>query len=156
VRREVTRRPPQGPVSSGGRFLRASCRFMSIERYASGTPWEPIVGYSRAVRAGQFVVVAGTTATGESGELVGADTAYEQTHQALRNVEKALGQAGMSLQDVIQTRIYVTDIEQWEEVGRAHGDVFADIRPTTAMVEVSRLIDSAMLVEVEALAYAPE
>jgi enamine deaminase RidA (YjgF/YER057c/UK114 family) len=129
---------------------------MSIERYGSGTAWEPIVGYSRTVRAGPFVVVAGTTATGREGEVVGVGDPYEQTRQALNNVSEALVQAGASLQDVIQTRLYVTDIEQWEEVGRAHGEVFGDIRPVTAMVEISRLIDPAMLVEVEALAYVPD
>ena len=129
---------------------------MRVERYGSGTRWEPIVGYSRAVRAGPFVVVAGTTATGEDGELVGGTSAYDQTRQALRNVDKALRQAGVSLEDVIQTRMYVTDIEQWEDVGRAHGEVFGEIRPVTAMVEVSRLIDPLMLVEVEAVAYVPD
>jgi enamine deaminase RidA (YjgF/YER057c/UK114 family) len=114
------------------------------------------VGYSRAVRAGPFVLVAGTTATDEDGALVGAGNAYEQTRQALRNVAKILRRAGVSLEDVIQTRMYVTDIDQWEQVGRAHAEAFAEIRPVTAMVEISRLIDPAMLVEVEALAFAPE
>lgn len=126
---------------------------MDIERFSSGAKWEPVVGYSRAVRAGPFVLVAGTTATGADGEIVGIGDAYEQTRQAFRNVQEALRRAEASLEQVVQTRIYVTDIDRWEEVGRAHGEVFGDIRPVTAMVEVSRLIDPAMLVEVEATAY---
>lgn len=126
---------------------------MDIERFSSGAKWEPVVGYSRAVRAGPFVLVAGTTATGADGEIVGIGDAYEQTRQAFRNVQEALRRAEASLEQVVQTRIYVTDIDRWEEVGRAHGEVFGDIRPVTAMVEVGRLIDPAMLVEVEATAY---
>jgi enamine deaminase RidA (YjgF/YER057c/UK114 family) len=126
---------------------------MPIDRFDSGTRWEPLVGYSRVVRAGPFILVSGTTATGSDGAIIGADDAYEQTRQALRNIEAALVRAGASLRDVIQTRIYVTDIEQWEDIGRAHGETFAEIRPVTAMVEVSRLIDPGMLIEIEATAY---
>jgi enamine deaminase RidA (YjgF/YER057c/UK114 family) len=128
---------------------------VTVERHASGAPWESVVGYSRVVRAGDHVHVSGCAAVGEGGVLLGGASAYDQARQALANIEAALAQVGATVADVVRTRIYVTDIARWEEVGRAHGDVFGEIRPATAMVEVSALIDPRMLVEIEADAYLP-
>jgi enamine deaminase RidA (YjgF/YER057c/UK114 family) len=124
--------------------------------FATGTPWEPVVGYSRAVRVGPMVFVSGTTATGPDGELVGRGDAGLQTRQALANIRRALERAGARLEDVVRTRIYVRDIGQWQAVGREHGAVFGAIRPATAMVEVSALVDPDMLVEIEADAWVLE
>jgi enamine deaminase RidA (YjgF/YER057c/UK114 family) len=118
-------------------------------RFSSGVKWESIVGYSRAIRVGNRIYVTGTTATGDDGEIVGVGDAYAQTVQVFRNIERALVKAGATLQHIVRTRMFVTDISRWEEFGRAHGEFMGDVRPCATMVEVSSLIDPRMLIEIE-------
>ena len=120
------------------------------QRYSSGVKWEPLVGYSRAVRVGERIYVTGTTATDEHGEIVGVRDAYVQTVQTLQNIERALAHLGAGMEHIVRTRMFVTDISRWQEYGRAHGECFSEIMPATTMVEVSRLIDERMLIEIEA------
>ncbi len=121
-------------------------------RVSSNSPYEDVIGFSRAVRVGDTVYVSGTVAWSDDGKLVGEGDVYLQARQALRNIERALAEAGASLRDVVQTRIYITDIDRWEEAARAHAEAFAEVKPAASMVEVSRLADPAMLVEIEAVA----